>query len=95
MLPEESSKLWRPKVLWWTIEFYRNIRPRLEGVLRDCRLMKVFTTNELRMLAALWIVAHEAGDKVERDKTMQCFTLEEYQVLMEDSEGQSSHDIYY
>jgi hypothetical protein len=64
------------------------------GVLRDCRIMKVFDTNELRMLAALWIVAHEAADKVERDKTMQSFTLEEYQELMNDPEGQS-RDIYH
>lgn len=63
------------------------------AVLRNCREVKIFSSAELRMLAALWIVAHEAADKVERDKTMQSFTLEEYQLLLDDSEGQS-HDIY-
>jgi len=63
------------------------------AVLRNCRYVTPFTSEELRMLAALWIVAHEAADKVERDKTMQSFTLEEYQMLIDDPEGQS-HDIY-
>jgi hypothetical protein len=62
------------------------------GVLADCRLVKAFTSTELRMVASLWIVAHECADKVERDKTMQMFTLEEYRELMDDSEGQS-HDM--
>ena len=89
-LLQESSKVWRPKVLWWTIEFYQEYRPRLMAVLRNCREVTPFTNTELRMLAALWFVAHEAADKVERDMTMQRFVLEEYRELMEDPEGQST-----
>lgn len=81
------SAVFRPRVLWWAVEFFRSIMLHFLALRRGCTTAPLVTKQVATKASALWQVVHYMADKVEREGLMQIFSKEDALTMVNDPEG--------